>query len=104
MSYGINISGNTSLTSSSSLYDSLLANDPANYDDEEEQISELVQNAQSNGTSASDLLAEIDTTVDQSQPSDLYQYLDGASTSTSAYTSYGEATTSTTPSYVNTSA
>jgi Fe2+ or Zn2+ uptake regulation protein len=87
---------------SASLANSLLASDLGSSTDEEQQISQLVQTAQSNGTSASDLLAQIENAIDTSQPTQLYQYLDGSSTS--AYTSNGEATTSTTSSLVNTSA
>jgi hypothetical protein len=103
MSYGISISGSSASTgTSTSLTNSLLASDLESSTNEEQQISQLVQTAQTNGTSASDLLAQIQNAIDTSQPTELYQYLDGSSTS--AYTSNGEAATNTTSSLVNTSA
>jgi Spy/CpxP family protein refolding chaperone len=76
-----------------------LANQLGLSSDQETQIQQLVQSAQKNGTSSSDLLSQINAVLTPDQQNQLAAILSG-----SAYSSTG-AQTSTTPSYVlNTSA
>jgi Spy/CpxP family protein refolding chaperone len=69
--------------------------------DQENQINQLIQNAQQNGTSSSDVLGQIDNVLTSNQQSQLAQILG----STGSYTSSGSSSGSNTNSYlVNTAA
>jgi Spy/CpxP family protein refolding chaperone len=67
------------------------------------QIGQLVQNAQSNGTSPSTLLSQINNLLTSSQQSQLSNLL-SSSNQTSAYTPSGSGTTNNQPYLVNTAA
>ncbi len=67
--------------------------------DQQNQIASILQNAQANGSSPSDVLSQIDNVLTESQQTQLANLL-----STGAYSSSGDTTTNTLPYLINTNA
>lgn len=93
-------SGGSSSTPSSSNSPSLLSQLDLS-SDQQTQIGQLVQNAQSSGTSPSTLLSQIGNVLSSSQQTQLDSLL---TSSSSSYTATGSGTTNTQPYLVNTAA